>query len=254
MNVQKLDLSKIEHGRNFLLLGARNTGKSVLLEDLLYHRRHNVEFVAAQTSTTSTKEMLCKHIPELLVWGDGFDADLLQRYIDQICDNSNKKKSRRSFWIGDDLAFDTAFMKSKQLKYLTMNGRHVGNETYITCQYLLNITPAMRSNADIVIALAEPIRSNRRKLFEFFFGVFPNFALFERVFEQVTANHGCLVMDRTQKSGKLEDMIRFYKATPNPPPFRLGKEVFWRLNEIHINHAKKQKSAAGEKGVITVVA
>ena len=84
MQVQKLDMSKIDHGRNFLLLGARNTGKSVLLEDLLYQRRGNLEFVAAQTSTTSTKEMLCKHIPECLVSGDGFDADLLQRYIDQI--------------------------------------------------------------------------------------------------------------------------------------------------------------------------
>ena len=251
MQVQKLDLSKIEHGRNFLLLGARNTGKSVLLEDLLYQRRGNFEFVAAQTSTTSTKEMLCKHIPECLVSGDGFDADLLQRYIDQIRDNTNKKKSRRSAWIGDDLAFDTSFMKSKQLKYLSMNGRHDQNETYVTCQYLLNITPAMRSNADIVMALAEPIRSNRRKLYEFFFGVFPNFGLFERVFEQVTANHGCLCLDRTQKSGKLEDMVKFYRATPNPPPFRLGKEIYWILSDIHIQESKKQK---GEKGVITVAA
>lgn len=248
MQVQKLDLSKIEHGRNFLLLGARNTGKSVLLEDLLYQRRANAEFVAAQTSTTSTKDMLCKHIPECLVSGDGFNADLLQRYIDQIRENTNKGKTRRSFWIGDDLAFDTSFMKSKQLKYLTMNGRHDNNETYITCQYLLNVTPAMRSNADIVMALAEPIKSNRRKLYEYFFGMFPTFNLFERVFEQVTANHGVLCMDRTQKSGKLEDIVKFYKATPNPPPFRLGKQIYWILSELHIKHAKKQT------GTITVAA
>jgi hypothetical protein len=250
MQVQKLDLSKIEHGRNFLLLGARNTGKSVLLEDLLYQRRANMEFVAAQTSTMSTKEMLCKHIPECLVSGDGFDADLLQRYIDQIRENTKNKKSRRSVWIGDDLAFDTSFMKSKQLKYLSMNGRHDNNETYVTCQYLLNITPAMRSNADIVMALAEPIKSNRRKLFEFFFGVFPTFNLFDRVFDQVTANHGVLCLDRTQKSGKLEDMVKFYRATPNPPPFRLGKEIYWLLSEAHSKQSKTKK----KDGVITVAA
>jgi hypothetical protein len=48
-------------------------------------------------------------------------------------------------------------------------------------------------------------------------------------------------------------MIRFYRATPNPPPFRLGKPIFWIMNDIHIKHAKKQKSSAIDKGTITVV-
>jgi hypothetical protein len=60
-----------------------------------------------------------------------------------------------------------------------------------------------------------------------------------------------LCLDRTQKSGKVEDMVKFYRATPNPPPFRLGKEIYWILSAIHIQESKKQK---GEKGVITVAA
>jgi len=46
-------------------------------------------------------------------------------------------------------------------------------------------------------------------------------------------------------------MVKFYRATPNPPPFRLGKEIYWILSDIHIQESKKQK---GEKGVITVAA
>jgi hypothetical protein len=78
--------------------------------------------------------------------------------------------------------------------------------------------------------------------------VFPNFNLFDRVFDQVTANHGVLCLDRTQKSGKLEDMVKFYRATPNPPAFRLGKEVYWALSEIHSQKTKKKE------GVITIAA
>lgn len=248
--VQKFDISKVAHGRSFLLLGSRNTGKSVLLEDLLYHRRKNIDFIAAQTSTTSTKEMLCQHIPPSLVTGDGFDQNLLQMFIDQIKENTEKHKDRNSVWVGDDLAFDPAFMKSIQIKYLSMNGRHNNTEIFVTCQYLLNIVPAIRSTADIVMALAEPIRNNQRKLFEYFFGVFPTFAMFQKTFEQVTANYGVLVLDRTQRSGKLEDMIRFYRASPKLPEFKLGKRVYWVLNDMHIAEAKKKTV---NKNAITIV-
>jgi hypothetical protein len=250
MQVEKLDLSSIPHGSNFLLLGARNSGKSVLLEDILYNRRGNVQFAAAQTSTTSTKEMLCKHIPPSLVAGDGFDCAKLQGFIDQMQAASEQHKSRRSVWIGDDLAFDTAFMKSKQIKFLAMNGRHVGCELYVTVQYLLNVVPAMRCNADVIMTLAEPIKSNRRKLHESFFSVFPTLAMFERVMDQVCANYGVLVLDRTQKSGKLEDMIKFYRASANLPPFRLGSPIYWVMHD-YCDSEKMKKERANQTVTVT---
>ena len=98
----------------------------------------------------------------------------------------------------------------------------------------------IRSNCDIIISLADPNVSNRRRLYEMFYGCFADFKSFDRTFQFVTENYGCLVLDRTVKSGKLEDCLSWYRADVEVKPFKLGSPIYFALDEWY--REKKQKS------------
>ena len=69
--VKRFDFSEAEPDRVWLIIGARNTGKTVLLRDILYKMRRHIYFAVAMTTTVSTAEMLKKVLPPKLVHSDG---------------------------------------------------------------------------------------------------------------------------------------------------------------------------------------
>jgi len=96
----------------------------------------------------------------------------------------------------------------------------------ITMQYAIGIPPNLRTNIDYVFILRENYISNRRKLYEQFAGMFPDFDSFCQVMNQCTENYECLVVDNNAKSNKLEDQVFWYKAAPRQD-FRLCNPEFW---------------------------
>ena len=106
-----------------------------------------------------------------------------------------------------------------------MNGRHYHTSVFNTTQYVMAIPPLIRSNIDYVIALKEPVKANRRKLYEYFYGVFPSFEEFESTFAACTNNYGCMVLDRTKGDTSWRSMVRYYRASTKLPPFKIGKNL-----------------------------
>ena len=77
---------------------------------------------------------------------------------------------------------------------------------------MMAMPPEARTNIDYVFALRENVKTNQKKLYEYFFGVFPKFSQFQEVFDQYTNNYECLVLDNTAKSCEIEDCIFWYRA------------------------------------------
>jgi len=75
--------------------------------------------------------------------------------------------------------------------------------------------------------------ANRRKLYEQYAGMFPDFDSFCQVMNQCTEDYECLVIDNNSKSNKLEDQVFWYKATPRPE-FRLCSPEFWSHSASHM--------------------
>jgi hypothetical protein len=118
----------------------------------------------------------------------------------------------------------------------------------ITMQYAMGIPPALRTNIDYVFILRETIINNRRKLYEQYAGMFPDFDSFCQVMNQCTENYECLVIDNNAKSNKLEDQVFWYKATPHPD-FKLCSPEFWAHSATYSRDAEDEvddlDSAAG---------
>ena len=214
----------------WLLIGARNTGKTVLLQDLLYNQRHNIHFPIAMTATVSTVQLFQRFMPHSLIYDDGYDFGKADNFLKIAEELVKANKTRHAALITDDVMYAASeILRSKTQSKLHMNGRHYHTAMFNTTQYAMSIPPQIRANCDYVFAMADPVQANRKRLHQQFFGLFATFQEFNRVFSQCTENYGCLVLDRTQSSGKLEDMVKWYKANPDLPPFKLGKPIFYRL-------------------------
>ena len=112
------------------------------------------------------------------------------------------------------------------------------------------VPPAVRTNVDYVLVLQDSVLMNRKRLWEFFFGNFSTLKEFDRVLTQVTENHGCLVLDKTQTSAKVSDAVFFYKAKNELPAFRIGKQIYFDMDKA-IKEAKRNHKT--QENVITVL-
>ena len=111
-----------------------------------------------------------------------------------------------------------------------MNGRH-RKIFFVNCQqYVMDMPPDLRSQVDMVFVMRETIRSNKEKLWKYFFGIFDKFADFNKVLENCTSNFECLVLNNASRSSAIEDCVHWYKAQHPLPPFKLCSEVYWNLS------------------------
>ena len=107
-----------------------------------------------------------------------------------------------------------------------MNGRHWKILYIVALQYVMGIPPQLRTNIDFIFILRENIVANRKRLYDQFAGMFPDFDSFCQIMDQCTENYECIVIDNNAKSNKIEDQVFWYKAQSHPS-FRVGAQEFW---------------------------
>ncbi len=64
-----------------------------------------------------------------------------------------------------------------------------------------------------------------------FFGCFATFDDFNAVFDRCTQNYEALVLDNTVQTSSITDCIFWYKASTDLPPFRIGRPVYYALEQ-----------------------
>lgn len=234
LKLKKFDMSSIKSDKVVLFIGKRETGKSFLVRDLLWHNR-DLPVGTVISGTEGANQFYSKMIPSIFIHDE---------YTPEIINNFVKRQGRlikkqvggvaeyqnidpRAFLILDDCLYDNTWVKDKNVRSLFMNGRHYKAFFIITSQYSLGIPPNLRTNVDYVFVLRETIHSNRRRLYEQYCGMFPTYEFFCTVMDQCTENFECLVINNNSKSSKLEDQCFWYKAEPHSD-FRLGADILWK--------------------------
>ena len=239
-----------EH-RIWLIIGPRGSGKSVLMKDILYNIRKSIDFGLAFTATTATVNTFKEFLPHHLIYENGYNYGRGDQFLASAKRLTAAGKRRNTLIILDDCMFDNKVMKSDAMTEIHLNGRHSGITLVNTTQYVMGtVPPAVRTNVDYVLVLQDSVLMNRRRLWEFFFGNFSTFKEFDRVMTQVTENHGCLVLDKTQTSAKVSDAVFFYKAKHELPAFRIGKQIYFEMDKS-IKEAKRNHKK--QENVITVL-
>lgn len=227
--LERFDPATASRKRCWLIIGGRNTGKSVLLKDLLIKTNRGDEMIVAMTATVSTANMLRQMLPEGFVLDEGYDHVKADQFLAMGRKLVRMGKQKNLTLVTDDIMYDKSFMQSETQSQLALNGRHYNFTTFNTTQYSMLIPPNIRSNMDYIFVLKETNRSNRKKLFEHYFGIFKTFQEFDEVFQHYTKNYGALVLDRTQSSGLTKHQVLHYRADASMRPVHIGKESYFRM-------------------------
>jgi len=245
LDMKKFDMKNISFrpdenkGPVVVLIGRRDTGKSFLVRDLLYHHQ-DIPIGTVISGTEAGNGFFAEHVPKLFIHDEYQSAiieNILKRQktvLKQIKKEMEAYKRTnidpRAFVILDDCLYDNKWTKDKLMRLLFMNGRHWKIMLIITMQYPLGIPPNLRTNIDYVFILREPYIANRKRIWENYAGMFPTFESFCQVMDQCTENFECLVINNNAKSNKLQDQIFWYKAQ-NHGNFKLGSKEFWELSK-----------------------
>ena len=245
LNLKKFDMKRITFLKNeskgpvIVLIGRRDTGKSFLVRDLLFHHV-DIPIGTVISGTEAGNGFYSSHIPKLFIH-DEYNTGIIENILKRqkaVIKQVNKqiemyKKSSidaRAFVILDDCLYDNGWARDKMMRLLFMNGRHWKVMLIITMQYPLGIPPTLRTNIDYVFILREPYIANRKRIYENYAGMFPTFESFCQVMDQCTENYECLVIDNNVKSNQLQEQIFWYHAE-NHKDFKLGSKEFWELSK-----------------------
>ena len=265
LDLKKFDMKWItfkpdeNKGPVIVMIGRRDTGKSFLVRDLLFHHK-DIPIGTVMSGTEAGNGFYGALVPKLFIHNEYKEIlveNVLRRQkmvLNQVKkDMDMYKKSSidpRTFVILDDCLYDNKWTKDKLMRLLFMNGRHWKVMLIITMQYPLGIPPNLRTNIDFVFILREPYLTNRKRIWENYASMFPTLESFSMVMDQTTENFECLVINNNAKSNKLNDQIFWYKAEKRPD-FRLGSNEFWEASkgltdeedEYDPNKAKKKNTA-----------
>jgi hypothetical protein len=234
LELKKFNMSDITDDKVVVLIGKRDTGKSFLCKDILYHHR-NIPVGQVISGTEGANQFYSKIVPKLFIHGE-FKPEIVQNMlkrqklmIEQI-HGGNREIDPRAFLILDDCLYDNSWAKNKDMRSVFMNGRHYKLLFLLTMQYALGIPPNLRTNIDYVFILRENYVSNRKRLYEHYAGMFPSFEMFNQVMDQCTENYECLVINNNAKSNKLTDQVFWYKADARPD-FKIGADPYWNYSQ-----------------------
>lgn len=230
-------------GPVIVLIGRRDTGKSYLVRDLLYHHQ-DIPIGTVMSGTEAGNGFYAELVPKLFIH-DEYNSVLIENILRRqkmVVKQMNKEKEAnkgtgkkcsidpRTFVILDDCLYDSAWTRDKLMRLLFMNGRHWKVLLIITMQYPLGIPPSLRTNVDYVFILREPYLTNRKRIWENYASMFPTLEAFNAVMDQTTENYECLVINNNTKMNRLQEQIFWYKAEPRPN-FKLGSPEYWAISK-----------------------
>ena len=213
LELKKFNMADIKDDKVVVLIGKRDTGKSFLCKDILYHHK-DIPVGTVISGTEGANQFYSKIVPPLFIHGE-FTPELISNMLQRqklMVKKMNEGQAGggvdpRAFLILDDCLYDNSWAKNKDMRSVFMNGRHYKLLFLLTMQYALGIPPNLRTNIDYVFILRENYVSNRKRLYEHYAGMFPTFEMFCQVMDQCTENYECLVINNNAKSNKLTDQV-----------------------------------------------
>jgi hypothetical protein len=245
-NIRKFDMKKLKKESIIVLLGKRNTGKSFLIKDILYHMRM-IKIGMVISRTDHLQHYYDKFIPSMLIY---------KQYTPEILDNLFKRQEKaleegwenpNAFLLMDDCLSDREFAKDPRINAIFFEGRHSKILYILAMQVPLGIGPNLRTNIDFTFILRNSNNSDREKIYKNYAGMFSSREEFEIILDNCTEDYNCLVIDNTTQSNKLEDQVFYYKAESHED-FKMCSNTLWQIsNENFKNNLRNNESCEDRK-------
>lgn len=233
-STKRMNVSE-QGGSKIVIIGKPGTGKTTIISSLLYEKSHIFPMGVVFSGTEDSNHHYSKMFPSTFVYNK-LDEPRIEDFIKR---QKLAKEHLPNPWgvlLLDDCTDDPKILKKPLFQGLYKNGRHWKMLFILSLQYSLDILPTIRTNIDGTFILREPNLKNRRRLYENYAGIIPDFTLFCDIMDQITTDYTALYINNATQSNNWEDCVYWYKARQVPDNFRFGSQSFWdhalyRVNE-----------------------
>jgi hypothetical protein len=268
LDIKKFDIKKIKHNKIYILIGKRNSGKTYLLKYILFHMQAIP--IGIIVSRTEYMNKSYKRFAPAAIFKHEYSDKLLAQFVSRQMDETDRYEEEiekygysninpEAFLIFDDCLDDTKWCTNVDIKFIFYNGRHAKITFFLCMQHPMGIPPSLRTQADYVFIFNDENIDNRQRIYKQYCGMFPSFAIFNKVMKQLTGDYQCIVVDNTDPTAKtVSEKVFYYKAPENLAPFKLctGTPELWENNEknwqifrrnVRIDREEKNKGKAKPK-------
>ena len=243
LNINELNLEQInpnsqnvynkdQGGSKIVVIGKPGTGKTTLITNLLYHKKHIFPTALVVSGTEDSNGHYSKIFPSSFVHNKTSN-EIIENFIKRQKISKQYLPNPWSVLLLDDCTDDPKIFNDPLYQGLFKNGRHWKMLFILSLQYCMDVKPVIRTNVDGCFILRETYLKNRKSLWENYAGVIPDFSQFCEVMDQITDDYTALYINNTGQSNKLEDCVFYYKASPIDN-FKFGCDEIWKFNNKHI--------------------
>lgn len=246
LSIKKFSFDQFVPNPAIVMIAKRGSGKSFVLRAILFHYRH-IPAGLIICPTDSESGFYEKFYPDSYIRYEYNPEHIKKLFIRQMAlKNKNVKREsegkkpvdRRCILVMDDcMASAKSWQNDQGIKDVFANGRHYEIMYIFTMQYPKGIHPELRSNFDYFFLLADDTVANIKKLYDNYAGMFASVDVFKQVFDQLTADYGCMVVVNRGARNALTDKIFWYVAPnlDNAPAPKFGCKQFRGFHKMNYN-------------------
>lgn len=249
LKIREFKMKNLKENAAIAMIAKRGSGKSWVCRDII-KQKADIPCGMIISPTDKMSTFYGDFFPNLYIHYD-FDPKLIEGVLhrqEMMIEKAKekeklgKKVDPRAFILMDDcMSKKSSWIKSDVVSEIFMNGRHYMLTYMLTMQFSLGITPELRSNFDYIFLLGEDFISNQKRIYDHYAGIFPSFDSFQMVFNDLTDDFGCMVIDNKAKSKNLTDKIFWYKSKNIDNDFDIGCEQFVKYDKKNYDKCWKKK-------------
>ncbi len=217
ITLRELNINSIPDDASILYIGGRNTGKTTNIYNLLFSKCKKIDTAMVISSTSKVNQNFMDIIPKKFIHFE-YDKKKVQNLLDRQeriinlrkTDPKYKNCNTKTMFILDDMAYDKTWPKDPNISLMAMNGRHYECLFIVSLQYCLTMKPELRTNFQYIFLHRTTNKHEKKKLYEYFAGMFDNFNTFELIFDDITSNYGCMAINTNSASNNLTDYVFYF--------------------------------------------
>lgn len=225
-------------GNHRFMLGSfdvvRNTGKTTLIASILYAKKHIYPCGMFMSGSEDSNGFYQRIIPSTFVYNE-YNPEKVKDFIRRQKIARQHLPNPWGVLLLDDCTDDPKTMKTPLMQGIFKRGRHNNMLFILSLQYCMDIPPAIRTNTDSCFICREPILKNRKKLWENFASIIPDFNLFCTIMDQITDDYTALYIHNQTRSNNWRDCVFWYKAKIVPKDFKFGSKDYWDFHNARFN-------------------